>query len=66
MATGYPRYAIPELETIEISSNSEHSESAVRAGDDVEDENLLSSIENNVSAADFEVCIANAVIKYFF
>ncbi len=61
MATGYSQYAMPELETNEISSNYELSERAVRAGDDVEDENLLFSIKNNVSAADFEVCIANTV-----
>jgi hypothetical protein len=54
------------LETIEICSNSEHSESAVGAGDNVEDESLLPSIENNVSAGDFEVYKANAVLGPLF
>ena len=40
------------------------SKSAVMARDDMEDENLLSSIMNIVSAADYEVYIANAVIYF--
>ncbi len=60
--TGYPRYVIPELETIGIHSNSEHGEREVRAGNNVRDENLLHSTDDSAYTAELKVCITSAIL----